>query len=465
MNRQLRDYQQTAVDNVRNAYAAGDKAPLLVLPTGGGKTFVFCYIAESVAARGKRIYILVHRSELLIQTMAQLSDLGVEHGAIAPGYTMTVDPVQVASVQTIVRRLEKLPEPDLIIVDEAHHSQAGTWSKILKHWPKSRVLGVTATPCRMDGKGLGVKSGGFYDQLIIGPSMRELIKRGHLSDYVYYAPPVGLSLDGVKTIAGDYDKHEISDRMDKPAITGCAVEHYKRICPGVPAIAFCTSVAHAEHVATQFRDAGFTSESVDGTMSPQARKNAISGLGDGRIQILTSCDIISEGTDIPVVSAAILLRPTKSTGLNLQQVGRVLRTHPSKTVSYILDHVGNYKIHGMPDDDRDWTLDGFKQRKKSEATSVDAMKTCDMCFAAYRSWIKQCPQCGHVNETKRSEIEQRDGELQKIERGMVVEKKKKFTNDEYNKLRKYLAQAKSKGLSKSAAFQMFYFMKKKGVLV
>lgn len=412
----LRDYQQQGVQALRQAYRGGFRAPLFVLSTGGGKTVVFSYVTQQASARGNRVWILVHRQELLRQSSDSLDDLGVEHGLIAPGKSPTGDLVQVASVQTLVRRLGKIPPPDLIIVDEAHHASAASWRRVIEAYPQARLLGVTATPIRMDGKGLGVSSGGFFDTMIEGPSIRELIDRGYLSPPKVYAPPTDFSTEGMHSRFGDYVKKEIAAAVDKPVITGSAVEHYRKICPNVPAIAFCASVAHAEHVAQEFRAAGFQAASVDGSMDDGRRKSLINALGSGGLHVLTSCDIISEGTDIPVVGAAILLRPTQSMGLFLQQVGRALRVCPGKKHAVILDHVGNCLRHGMPDEIREWSLDGEDRKRASRGSQEvnDRVKQCERCYAVHPPAPK-CPHCGFEYEPDARDIEQVDGELQEID--------------------------------------------------
>ena len=391
----LRNYQNRDVNRLRQAFRIV-RAALYVLPTGGGKTFCFSYITKNAAARGNRVWILVHRQELLLQSSESLSELGVEHGLIAPGHSPTTDLVQVASVQTLVRRLGRIQPPDLIVIDEAHHANAASWAKVIEAYPQTRLLGVTATPCRMDGSGLGKHAGGYFEEMIQGPTIAELIEQGYLSPPRVYAPPSGLDLSGVKSRYGDYVKKEMAAAVDRPKITGSAVEHYRRICPGVPAIAFCASVAHAEHVAAEFRGAGFRAASVDGTMHDSQRKGLIASLGNGRLQVLTSCDIVSEGTDIPVVGVAILLRPTQSTGLYLQQVGRALRTYPGKEYAVILDHVGNCHRHGLPDDIREWSLEGTRKngKKKKPEEKIDRVKQCERCYAVHAPAPK-CPQCGH----------------------------------------------------------------------
>jgi len=414
----LRPYQTAGVAALRAAYRAGAHAPIYVAPGGSGKTVLFAYITEAAARRGNRVLILVHRAELLQQTSRKLFDVRVAHGLIAPGHTPSSDPVQVASVQTLVRRLAKFPAPDLIIVDECHHAVGtNTWARVLSAYPSASLLGVTATPLRLDGKGLGVESGGFFDRLVEGPTVADLVVDGYLSHPVVYAPPVPMDLTGIRRKYGDYAAQETAERMDKPTITGCAVAHYSRICPGVPAIAFCASVKHAEHVAGQFEAAGIPATSIDGTMTDVDRRRAISDLASGRIKVLTSCEIVSEGTDIPVVTAAILLRPTMSTGLFIQQCGRALRPHPSKDRSIILDHVGNTFRHGFPDDVREWSLDGEKQgkRKVADADPEVSVVQCESCYMVFRRAEGRCPECGWIPPVQARTIQEVEGELKEIQ--------------------------------------------------
>lgn len=420
----LRDYQQAAVDRLRDTYAGGDRAPLLVLPTGGGKTVTFAYITQNATRRGKRTLILVHRQELLRQSSETLNGLGVPHGLIAAGEGFSLQmPAQVASVQTLIRRLQILDRagwaPDLIVIDEAHHATAGSWRQVIEHFPNARLLGVTATPCRQDGKGLGLEAGGVFDALVEGPQIAELIDRGFLAPPEVYAPPMVADLTGLRSRMGDYAQNEAADRMDKPTVTGDAVAHYARLCPGVPAIAFCVSVAHAEHVAEQFRASGWAAASLDGSMHDTDRRQRIRDLAEGRLQVLTSCDIISEGTDIPVVGAAILLRPTQSTGLYLQQVGRALRLYPGKRSAIILDHVGNVQRHGMPDEEREWSLEGAKKKRAADRdTGPPPPVTCETCFRQVpRPLPPCCPCCGTAIKPpadRMQSLQHAAGELRKL---------------------------------------------------
>jgi DNA repair protein RadD len=411
----LRDYQKKGVEDLRGMFRQGYRAPLYALPTGGGKSLVFCHIAEQAAAKGNRIMIVVHRRELLDQASNILSDIGIKHGIIAPSRCMTGDLVQVASVDTLIRRLNIVPRPDLMIIDEAHHSiQGNKWGNVAKFF-KSYLLGVTATPTRTNGAGLGAQYQGYFDCLVNGPSIRELIDRGWLSQPVIYAPPVGMDLTGVHTRGGDYAQEELEDRLDKSKITGCAVDHYKRICPGMPAIAFCVSIKHAAHVAEQFNAAGIPAASIDGTMQMSVRDSRIKDLGGGRLKVLTSCEIVSEGTDIPVVTTAILLRPTQSLGMHLQQAGRVLRIHPGKKCSYILDHVNNTSRHGLVDEVRKWSLKPSEDvGKKKKPEDIARSRQCKQCYAVYPLGREFCPQCGAMWQPEAREIKQVSGELKPL---------------------------------------------------
>ena len=404
----LRPYQEAVIAEVRQALRGGCQAPLVVSPTGSGKTVMFSHIAHGAGAKGKRVWILVHRAELVEQTSRTMRELDIPHGVIAAGWP--VDPlphVQVVSVQTVVRRTGGLIPPDIVIVDECHHAAAGTWSKILQAFPKAIRLGFTATPERLDGKGLA----GAFDTLIRGPEVAWLIEQGFLSPPKYYAPPNQLNLEGLNVRGGDFARDELAKEMDKPMITGDAVQHYQRLCPGAPSVVFCASIAHAEHVAQAFGAAGYSAATLDGTLDRVERRRRVRDLGNGSLQVLTSCEIISEGFDIPTVTAAILLRPTKSLGMHLQQVGRVLRVAPGKANAIILDHVGNCLRHGLAEEEREWSLEG-RPKKKKKASDEDAppVRQCPKCYACHVP-APICPECGHAYETKKREIDHQDGEL------------------------------------------------------
>lgn len=419
----LRPYQTAGVDALRASYRAGHRAPLYQLPTGGGKTQSFCYITRNAATAGNRVLILVHRAELLRQCSRTLTQWGVAHGVIAPRHPMTGHAVQVASVQTVVRRLTRVAPPTLVIIDEAHHTVAGTWQKVIAAFPRAKLLGVTATPARMDGRGLGAHCGGYFDDLIVGPSVQDLIDGGFLCRPRVFASPRHLNLDDVRVRGGDFAADDATRVMSAREIVGDAVDHYRRICAGQPAIAFCCSIAHAQTVAAQFNHAGFRARRIDGTMDDTERQAIVASLGNGDLDVMVSVDLVSEGFDVPAVVAAILLRPTQSEGLYLQQVGRALRPAPGKACAYVLDHAGNVARHGLPQDPREWTLDGRRRREEPPA-----LQQCPSCFAMLPRSTRQCPECdcdlsvaAAGGGGTRDAIDQSDGELIELTPDMIRE--------------------------------------------
>jgi superfamily II DNA or RNA helicase len=406
---ELRGYQQRAIDDLRDAYRSAARAPLLVLPTGGGKTCILASVAATAASRGRRVLILVHRRELIHQTSSKLAWVGLDHGIIAAGLPATDAPVQVASVQTLARRLARIDwQPGLIIIDEAHHATAGQWSRILDHWPNTYRLGVTATPCRLDGRGLR----GAFDAMVLGPSVADLTFTGFLSPARIYAPPVVADLANVRTRAGDYANDQAAAAMDRPTVTGDAIAHYQRLAAGQQAIAFCCNVKHAISVCDAFKTAEIAAELLLGD-TPD-RDQLVADFAAHRTRVLVTIDVVSEGFDVPAASCAILLRPTQSLGLYLQQVGRVLRPALGKDAALILDHVGNVNRHGFPDDPRDWSLDD--RMRRSKGTPVPSVRTCSACYAAFKP-APQCPVCGHqCTPIKSRVIREIAGELQELKR-------------------------------------------------
>jgi superfamily II DNA or RNA helicase len=403
---ELRPYQNQLANDIRGAFGSGANRPLAVSPTGSGKTVLFSYITSQVLKRGSRVIIIAHRREILDQISATLKRVGVPHGFIQAGKSTSTQPAMVASIQTLARRLDTIPAPDLVIIDEAHHSVSKSYVQMFAAWPTAKFIGVTATPERLDGKGLGV----MFDRMVMGPSVQWLIDNGFLAQPVYYAPREVVDLSQVHTIAGDFDRSETEEIVDTPRITGDAVTHYVRFCNRQRAVAFCISVAHAQHVADTFNSCGIPSASIDGTLDPEVRKQRVDDLTAGKILVLTSCELISEGFDLPAVNAAILLRPTQSLSMHLQQVGRALRPYPGKANAIILDHVGNCLRHGLAEQERDWDLSGREKRLKK--SSLVETKQCSKCFAIFAGTV--CPQCGAQREIAAREIEEVDGELQRL---------------------------------------------------
>ena len=448
---ELRPYQAQAVSGLRDALRTADSA-LLVMPTGAGKTVVFTEIARLATQKNKTVFVLVHRRELVNQASDKLKKAGVEHGIIAAGFDRSNHSVQVCSVQTLVRRLSTVTTPpDLVIIDEAHHSVAGSWDKIIGHFTNAKIVGVTATPSRLDGRGLGT----HFLTLVQGPYVAQLVDSGFLSQHKVFAPPIKVDLTKVKTRAGDYAKDDLDQAMDRPTITGDCISHYRRLADGLPAIAFCCSVKHATSVCSAFTAAGYRAKLVTGSMPMDERDEAISGLADGRTQVLCSVDVVSEGTDVPEVSAAILLRPTQSEALYLQQVGRILRPQPGK-IAIVLDHVGSTLKHGFVDDRRIWSLDAKpkRQRKDEPAPSV---RQCPKCFAAFKPQ-PICPCCGYEFPVKpKRQLTQREGELKEMRRQDAIERREKRKEQgRARTLPELLALADRKGYKRGWAYKIFY---------
>lgn len=362
---ELRPYQERGLADVRAAMRAGRRRVLYVAPTGSGKTILFAWLARAVEARGKRVAVVVHRRELLRQTADKLSMVGAA--------------AEVRTVQEHARRLDRLP--DLLVVDEAHHAATGTsWARVVEAVTATGgwVLGVTATPARLDGAGLR----GSFDALVTGPTPLELIEQGWLASYEAFAP-AGFERRGIGRSMGDFARGAAAERA-RP-IVGCAVREWRdKVCG--PALAFCCTVTHAEEVAAVFRAAGHRAASVDGKMSDAERSARIDALGAGELDVLASCDLVGEGLDVPEVRGVVMLRPTKSLALHLQQCGRALRPKAGGEGAVIIDHVGNLAEHGLPCQHREWSLDGWRQGPVG--------RTCPRCSAVSPPGRRACVACG-----------------------------------------------------------------------
>lgn len=417
-----RDYQQELMDKVLGAFRAGKRRPLVVAATGAGKTVVFSCIASRASEKGNRVLILAHRDTLIKQASGKLRDYNVKHGIIMAGFTPDHHAkVQVGSVQTLVRRLAKMRfKPDLIIIDEAHLSAAKSYLAIIEHFKEARVIGFTGSPCRLDNKPLGAESGGIYDDLIQAITVRELIDRGFLVQPRVYGAQHELDLSGVKKSMGDYKTDELAAVVDKPRITGDAIAQYKKICPNAPAVAWCVTVEHAEHVASEFNAAGIKAVMLCGEHDTAFRDRTLKQLETGEVQVVTFVGILIEGVDCPAISAIILLRPTLSLASYLQVIGRGLRPYTlpngqNKEVCYVLDHASLWRRHGFADEVREWDLNGEVKRsgkKKAAAEKVDLIQ-CKGCFAVFDP-APACPHCGKPVEVKVRKLEQVDGELIEI---------------------------------------------------
>jgi superfamily II DNA or RNA helicase len=406
---QLRPYQVDCVTRIRDALRRSRRV-LLGSPTASGKTIMFVWLAMAVAARGSRILILGHRQEIVEQISDALTAFGVMHGIIAPGHPPNSAPVQVAMVLTLANRLNQYAgQFDLVIVDEAHHSVAETWKRILGRFSDAYVLGVSATPERLDGKPLK----DLYDELVAGPSVAELVALGFLSPAVTFAAPVSPDLSGIRTRLGDFEQTALAARMTNSQLIGDAVEHYTKLAPQLPGLAYCVSIAHSIAMAEAFNAAGYKAVHIDGETPKDQRRAAIADLGAGKLDLITNCGLFSEGVDVPLLGLVILLRPTQSLALYLQMIGRALRIGGGKRRALILDHAGNWERHGLYDFPHEWSLEG---REKANAGQL--VRRCPECDAVIPACAEECPECGHVlvhRLTQPRIPEAAPGELERID--------------------------------------------------
>lgn len=369
----LRPYQADLVEQVKNAYRMGHKSPCIVLPCGGGKSVIVADMAKRTTAAGKRVLFLVHRKELCDQIRRTFYNWGVNMSLC-----------DVMMVQTASRRISKLQEPALIITDENHHCLATGYRKLYEAFPKARLVGVTATPVRLNGGGLG----DVNDILIEGPDARWLIENHYLAPYDYYAPKL-VEDSELSVKRGEFD---LRDLELSQKIYGDAIGHYKSLANGRQAICYCASIEHSERMADEFCGNGIPAAHIDGDTPHYTRDRIIQQFRDGEIKVLCNVDLISEGFDVPDCSAAILLRPTKSLTLFIQQSMRCMRYQPEKR-AVIIDHVGNCMRFGLPDDHREWDL--TPKRKKTSTEQRSSVRQCPECWYTFLGSGRVCPKCGY----------------------------------------------------------------------
>lgn len=447
----MRPYQQDAIDNVYAEWARGKRFVVLVMPTGSGKAACLCEVARLEAERGQRVLITAHRQELITQLSTTLARNGLRHQVIAAATTVKyavrlhmetvgkcfVDPnarVFVASVQSMkaenIANLAAFGDKLTIIGDEFHHytKQSQTWGKVFTPLDQAgaRGLGLTATPCRADGRGLSRETDGYGDSMVIGPTMRDLITMGYLSDYRIYCPPSDLHLDRVKTSAttGDYVERDLKAEIQSSHIVGDIVGHYLRIAPGKRGITFTVGVDMAEEVAEQYRARGVPAIAVSGRMSDYDRIQALRDLKSGKILQVVNDSVLTEGTDEPTVEVISFARPTQSYGLYCQMFGRGTRISPEtgKDRAIIIDHVGNVMRHGLPDAPREWSLDR-RERRSSGKSDAQTIRAClnPECGAVYERFRDACPYCGTPvpPPAERSRPEFVDGDLFELDPAML----------------------------------------------
>lgn len=457
----LRPYQQDVVNEVRKSFAEGYKCPLVVAATGSGKTVMFSYIAKNAAEKNNAIIIAAHRKEIIRQISLSLARFALPHNVIAAPALVRqikvaqfkafgksfVDPASstmVGSVQTIVGRFSDIdvsiahlskriskPAKTIVIQDEGHHVVENTaWGRVMDRYGPAVgnvSLIVTASPQRLDGRGLGKGHGGYADTIIEAPPMSWLIENGFLSPYRIFTAQHQIDVSSVKTRMGDYATSDLQEVVDKPQITGDAITHWRKHASGLKTAIFCVSVEHSKHVAAEFNANGIPAAHIDGGTDDTERDKAIIDFANGKILVITNVNILSEGFDLAsiaqqdvTIDCVVDLAPTQSLVNALQRWGRALRPAPGKT-AVLLDHAGNVMRHGLPDEDRSWTLEGVKKKKRKTEDDDEEdvkVKCCPDCFSIHEPQ-PVCPNCGHVYEIKARKIEHIEGELKEIEQAQI----------------------------------------------
>ena len=335
----------------------GARRVLLVAPTGSGKTLMAAELVRLARGRDKRVLFLAHRRELIQQAHRKLYAAGIDAGIIQAGFEPRPEqPVQIASVQTLWARAfrgtrSEKPSADLIVVDEAHHVRARTYQGILNSYPEAAILGLTATPCRGDGRGLG----NVFDALVECPPVQALIDLDFLVGTRVYAPSTP-DLTEVRVERGDYVESQLAERVNTDQLVGDIVEHWHRLAAPRKTVVFATGVAHSIHIRDEFRRSGVLAEHIDGKTPAEERDAILARLSRGEIDLVTNCMVLTEGWDQPDVSCIVLARPTKHMGLYRQMIGRVLRPAPGKDYALVLDHAGATWQHGLVEEPVTWTL-------------------------------------------------------------------------------------------------------------
>lgn len=402
------------------------KSVLAVAQTGFGKTLTAASMMADAAEKGNTSWFMVPRRELLRQTMQSLSEYGVEYGVIASGVRPNpFAKIQLVTSGTVARRLDKLQPPNILFQDEAHYCGAQVdriidWARDAGSWR----IGLTATPIRLDGRGLDR----HYDTMVEGPSLAELIRMGRLSDFRYFAPYVP-DLSGIRTSNGELNRKQLDEKMAADRVrVGSAIDHYKRLAMGKKNICFNTSVRDAETTAEQFRESGIPTAAVYGKLGDEEIKRRVRALAKGELLCLTSVEILTFGFDLSsaagmdvTVESLSMMRPTESRALAGQMWGRSLRKKPFPAI--IMDHAGVSQKFGMPSDEQEWTLEGRKKVNRDGTEKTIPVRQCPSCYFVHRP-TPSCPACGHVYEINSRVIEEVEGDLVEVTRDQLQDVKK-----------------------------------------
>lgn len=390
---ELRPYQERAVAHVLERRRDGARRLLVVAPTGAGKATIAAELALQLAIAEERVLFVAHRRELILQAYDRFAKHGVperELGVImaGDGRRRPQALVQIASIDTL--RARARPQAALVMVDECHRALAKSYRALERHYPAAMHVGFTATPCRADGRGLD----DAYDELFLVATPRELIARGFLVEpHVFTVPDDRRpDLSRIGVCRGDYDERALADAMDRGSLVGDIVEHWKRHAEGVRTVAFAASVAHSKHIAERFRAAGVAAEHLDGMMATTERDAILARVELGDTRVVSNCAVLAEGWDQPSVKCAILARPTKSTGLYLQQAGRILRPWGTQR-AVVLDHAGCALEHGLPQQERSFSLEGVEPSDDQQRIARPVIVICPTCRRALPAAAGRCEAC------------------------------------------------------------------------
>jgi len=445
----LRPYQNRLLNELKEAFKAGHRKILIQLPTGGGKSIVFSKVISGADAKDNHTLFLVHRRELIRQASEHMDNENVYHGIIMAGQVPELyAKTQLASVDTlrsrcITREIIPWPTAEVMVVDEAHHVGSKTYEKIFNKYDDALIIGVTATPCRGNGKGLG----DFFDYLIIGATVRELMDAGFLAEASYMVPAVP-DMQGIKTARGDYVESQLAKVMNQSKLLGDVVEHWKKYASDRQTIAFSVNVAHSIAMRDNFINAGVPAAHIDGRTLQEERDQIISDFRAGKYSVLSNCQVFTEGVDMPEVGCVILARPTKSLGLYLQMAGRGLRPKDDGSDCIILDHAGNVYRHGAVDEEHYWTLENRtiqevdREKKEGGEESLAREFVCDNCGNIF-SKQAICPKCGTALGAHGKDVATAKGELVEFKVKEKKEKVEPYTKQEFYSM--LLTHAETKG--------------------
>lgn len=429
---QLFEDQAEFVARLRQSIAAGNRSVLGVASPAFGKTVVAAHITETARQKNPQatVWFIVHRKNLLRQTSKSFWSAKIEHGLLTSGKVRTNHSIQIGTIGTIHSRLETLKPPAVMFIDEAHLSRGNMFTTVIE-WAQSHgsiIIGLTGTPIRLDGKSLG----SLFTDLIEAKSTAWLIEQGRLSNYVAFTVPSMPDVSQVKKTAGDYNVGELADVMDKPTITGDAVAHWRKHANGMRTVVYCVNVKHSQHTAQYFCDSGIPAVHVDASTTEAELKDACEGLATGRYLVICNCELVIEGFDLSAqvgmdvtIECCILLRPTQSLARYLQMVFRAMRKKPKPAV--ILDHAGCIMRHGLPCEDREWTLEGRKKgsRNKSDQDPDVNVQQCGKCYGVFLPGGDKCPYCGAPIEKRERKIIEKEGELQQVDIAAIRKERKR----------------------------------------